>query len=1206
MTHSERMSLPYLFCSRCIRRALQLLCIALPLFWGAAASAQLENTGVVSGNIYDAEGAVVPNATVTLTSNERGQTTTQVANAKGEYLFTAVAVGTYTIKITALSFASVVGNNIIVDSDKNVRFDGKLNPASVEATVTVEASSNTVDTRSATIGVLLDNTLVQNLPIDGNNVVALAALLPGVSNVSAPTTFTGDTNGPVYNVSGSRSTQNLFLLDGAVWNNLYTNSGLNFPPPAALQEVSILLNNFKAQYGRNVGSVFNAITKSGTNQIHGVVYEYLQNTALNAYDYFSIPGVRKPQFISNQYGATMGGPIKRDKLFFFLSYQGLRVAQTAINGNSTGGISLANRGEDASGQLDLPCSSTGYFVGHDCFNLSDLAGPTDYTTTGSAKTLNNFVHNPLSPANTQSTPQVAITAFNAAYTQAGHTLLAGVNSPCVNLLQAALVQNATFVANNELPDECLNPVSKAIVDKYVPPATMGITTTYAQLPQRDEIGLVRIDYNVGHGHTVDARYYQTAVSDAITRGNANSVVSYELDADKGNTHFGDIGDTWVIRPNMLNVLRLAYKRYYYFYTPTDHTTLADLGANFANYNSVSVLPSYPDLGAASQAVSSTVNEDIEANDNFTWTKGNHNFQVGVDYLRLQYENVSESAPAFSFGENYSEVFQGDEMLGLPSQAIFANSLNRSGIQHDYYFYAQDDWRITPKLTLDLGLRYELPLRYYQPKNQNTTFIPGYQSIIYPNAVPDLAFVGDPGIRRALIKNEYTDFAPRFGFAYDAFGNGRTSIRGGFGMFYDATNALTIGVGEPFHYIANYNYPSGGVSQPLLGQNPIPPNFNGTNPQFATPFSIFFPDANYRGSYTEAANFGFQQSISSRGMLELNYVLRLGRHQALPLDQNPSIYDCTGSYYQINPTLYCPTNTQAATQTASYIARSRYPGYNYGGSGVVDYNSIGTSNYNGLQVLYRQQATHGLTVTASFSYAKSMDEFSSGTTTASTTPQIDNLKSQYGPSDYDVKLTTGVGWVFAATKMTEGPRPLQVLLSGWTQSGIFNAQTGKPFSVTLTTDCAFTDEAGSSQRAQLAPGMTGTLPSNRHRVDKVNAWFNNIAPPAGCGSQNNNAAWLYPTPGTFSNQSRNDLRGPAFILTTLSAGRVFPLPLTQTTRLEFRADAINFFNTPNLANPNSSFPSTSGRDLEGVITKTVGSNTVGTNARRIQLSLKLIY
>jgi hypothetical protein len=1149
------------------------------------ATAQVASTGVVLGNITDSSGAAIMNAEVALTSTERGQTITTKSNQSGEYSFTSVAIGTYSITITAPSFGTVQGNNLIVESDANLRFDSKLVAASNE-TITVEALNNNVDTQSATIGVLLDNDLVHNVPLDGNNVVALAALLPGVSNVSAPTTFTGDTAGPVYNVSGARNTQNLFLLDGAIWNNFYTNSGLNFPPPDTLQEVSVLLNNFKAQYGRNAGSVFNAITRSGTNSIHGMLYEYLQNQMFNAQDYFDKEPAKQ---VSNQFGATIGAPLIRDKLFAYLAYQDLRLAQTALHLNTIG-FTMADRGLDANGN-PLPCSAAGLFPGHYCANLNDEAGNSQRT--GGIPTgppLSTFLANPLNAGNTTA-PSNVIIGLNTAWQVAGHT----GTSPCVTLLEGALAKSNSLL-NGEFPVECINPVMATILQRYIPipnrPNPAGFvanTLTTAPLPKNDYNGLARIDYNAGPGHRIDARYYQTSVNDAVNR---NGVANYEIDAEKAGIHFGDLVDTWSIRPNILNVARAAYKRYDFFYTPTDHTTLADLGADFQNYNSVPVLPALVFLGSAAQAVTSTTNEDVELVESLSWSKGNHNFQFGADYLRIQYQNVAEFAPSFTFSASNTNVSQGDELLGLPYSATVQNQLNRSGIQHDYYFYAQDDWRITRKLTLNIGLRYELPLRYYQPKGRDTTFINYYQSVIFPNAVPDLAFVGDPGIRRSLIKNEYTDLAPRFGFALDVFGNGRTSVRGGGGLFYDATNALTIGVGEPYNYQNVISYPVGGISEPLLGQPAVPENYTGKNPQFLTPFSIFFPDANYRSSYTEAYNIGIQQSIGRGGTFETDYVLRLGRHQAIPLDQNPAIYDCSGAYFQINPALYCPAT--GANTPASYAARVRYPGFNYGGTGVVDYMSIGTSNYNGLQVLYRQRATRGLTITSSFSYAKSMDLFSNGQVTTSFVENVDDVSTEYGPSDYDVKFTTAVGWAFLPVKFESTSRLARALLSGWTQSGTFSAQSGKPFSVRSTTDFTYRDEGNANQRAQLEPGKTGTLPNNRSRAAKIAEWFDTTP-----------GVWAPQPSGTFSNEHRNQLRGPGFILTNMSVGRAFPIGFRQM-KLQFRADGIDVFNTPNLSQPANQLGTQSGVDQEGEILSTTGSNTVGTNARRLQFSLKLQY
>jgi len=265
-----------------------MVCVTTMMAFSAGrAMAQAQNTGTVAGNVTDAQGAVVANATITLTANGEGRVSTIKTTKKGEYLFSDVPVGQYTLKVTAPTFEGYVVNNVQVDADANIREDAHMVPGSVDASVVVEAEGTMIDTRAATIGTLIDPKFVEGLPIDGENIVSLAALLPGVTNVSAPTTFTSDTGGPTYSVSGSRGNQNLFLFDGIVWNNSFYNTGLNYPPRLALEEVSVLLNNYKAQYGRNSGSIFNALTRRGTNQVHGNLWWYYQNAAFNAADYIT-------------------------------------------------------------------------------------------------------------------------------------------------------------------------------------------------------------------------------------------------------------------------------------------------------------------------------------------------------------------------------------------------------------------------------------------------------------------------------------------------------------------------------------------------------------------------------------------------------------------------------------------------------------------------------------------------------------------------------------------------------------------------------------------------------------------------------------------------------------------------------------------------------------------------------------------------------
>jgi hypothetical protein len=256
---------------------LALLLLTFGLFCPNA-GAQAQNDGTVTGRITDSQGKIVPFATITLTSQGQGRVVSLQSNSVGEYVFNSLPVATYTLKVMAPNFADYVVEEISVHAAESVIINPVLKLGSVDVSVTVTAGSAAIDTRSATVGVIIDHALVDNLPVDGNNVVMMAALLPGVTDINAPTTFTSNTAGPVYNIAGSRNNQNLMLLDGSIWNNLYNNTGLNYPPSDDLQEVSIQINSYKAEYGRNVGSVFNVITRSGSNTMHGSLWEYFQNS----------------------------------------------------------------------------------------------------------------------------------------------------------------------------------------------------------------------------------------------------------------------------------------------------------------------------------------------------------------------------------------------------------------------------------------------------------------------------------------------------------------------------------------------------------------------------------------------------------------------------------------------------------------------------------------------------------------------------------------------------------------------------------------------------------------------------------------------------------------------------------------------------------------------------------------------------------------
>jgi hypothetical protein len=1184
-------------------------------------AAQTQNTGTVSGNVNDAQGGIVLGATAVLVSNDQNAKTTVTVNERGEYLFPQVAPGVYTLTVTAATFEKFVADSINVNAGENIRIDATLTRGSSSETVTVEAPATTIDTRSATIATVIDPELVNNLPVDGENVVALAALLPGVTNVNAPTTFTSDTGGPTYNVSGARNNQNLFLLDGILWNNVYYNTGLNFPPHYMLQEVSVQLNNYKAQYGRNVGSVFNAVTKSGSNLIHGELWDDVQNTMFDAADYFT---QHNPHIVENNFGATVSGPIKRDKLFFLLGYSALKGTNEVATKTQT--PTLSERGLSAPG-VQRPCVSA-VFQGQYCATfLEDFQNTSSYAgaVAGTAG-----LRNPLYANNSN----INVTSeLNSTYAAQGGT----GTSPCISTLSSALVLNKEFLPNAELPAVCFNPVSTNVLAKYLPlpnsPSGTGglpYTNTFTRQPQSNQAGFARFDYIRG-AHTVGARFYKTETSDTtsngaiVSAGTTPGVSSYEPDANSAGITAGILDDRWVLSPNLLNTFLAGYKRYVYKTVPTDPTTLIGLGGNFTDPG-VPVLPRFEatnrfQLGSSLSPYSYSVNSSLEADESLLYTRGHHTMQFGAQYLNLNYIHRFDQTPLLESEVQNTEVSSADFLLGLPYQVTVGNSTNYSAVDNAFYFYVQDDWRASARLTLNLGLRYELPKPWYQPDGQSVTFVPGYQSYRFPNTPSSFAYQGDPGIPNSIIKTNYTNLAPRFGLAYDTFGNGRNVIRAGFGIFYDTLNANTVGVGAPYHYAATLQQGPGSFSQPLLGAPQVPANYSGpSSAQFVLPYAVNFADANVTQPYTEAVNIGFQQKVAA-ATLEFYYVGKFGRHQIIPYDLNPAIYDCSGSYYLSNPALYCPApkGSNISSANTTYSQRVKYPGFGYGGQGIVDNNTVGTSNYNGLQIIYKQRSHKSLSTVISYTYSRSLDDQSSGTTNIAALPLTPQVNTNYGPSDFQATHVLNAGWVLAFPIIAGGSKFERGVLNGWQFGGIFNARTGNPFNPILSGDQSGTDER--PQRPSLNPGYTikdVVLPSNRHRAAKVAEWYNvPLAVAAGtpnsntCSSTETFVGPLNPCPGLGYTGaiSRNSLYGPAFIETDFNLRREFDLN-ERGTRLELRADAFNVFNTPNLANPLISLAlntAASANINAGQIISTVGKNaSLGSNGRHLQLVVILHY
>jgi hypothetical protein len=1193
--------------------------------------AQAQNTGSIFGTVVDPTGAVISGATVTLTNTSNGAERVVTSNKNGEYSLQDIAVGSYVMSVTAEGFETYVAEDLQVDADSNSKIPVKLTIGAKGETVTVEEGGTTVDARSATLGSLIDNKMVEDIPIDGRNVVAMAGLLPGVSEVNAPTQATNDTAGPTYSAGGGRNTQNLMLFDGLMWNNLFFNSGVNYPSPNALQEISILLNNYKAQYGRNAGSVFNVITRSGTNTIHGAVWDYFHNQYFDAQDYLNpLPTLKAPEDNINQFGFTVGGPIKRDKIFFFGALQEilshLQNVGYAVNSQGAAERGFAsnadyytNRSQVLAGNTNAytrACTSPGPFAGMMCANFAQ-----DIVTNNNGNYVLGSFANPMdiTPSGNGASPAVAVNQIQTAWTDAGNS----GQSPCISELQNQAnvwAGNNNFVVNYtppgsntpqqlsttkssttetylpfaEIPVNCLNPVTAAMLAKYVPLPSVThngrvSSVSYAAQPKHDTNVLARVDWMVNSRHTIDMRYNLISGYDRTAPGvnsASTGVANYEIDYDTVTSNFGNIGDTWVITPNIVNVIRAGYKRYENITTPTDGSTWNTFNPGgpegYFSEPGVPVLPAISlgssnyGFGAAgagggvsNQAWSDHVNEDIEIMEQLSWTRGKHNFQFGGNFLRLQYNNNQDYPGQMSFGTSFTNLAIGDYALGTLGNVRANSPLQQGGVQHNIFSYAQDDWRATSRLTVNYGVRYELPFQWYQPSGYSSTFIPGHQSTVFPGAIGGLAFPGDSGVLSSLVPTDFNGLVPRIGFAYDLKGDASFLIRGGFGMFFDAVNANVIGVGEPFYYQYYTLYPVGGASDPLLltagttARETLPSGYNKANPLFQAPYSLFFPDRNFRTPYVMAYNLGFQYKVPHGGTLEANYVGRFARKLTVAYDQNPAIAECSGGYYNANPNVYapstCPFINGAAGGAANSSAgstqqRLRYTQFNYGGAGLVDFASIGMSSYNALQVQYHQRGGKKLTLQASYTYSKSIDIQSNGRISAgqtSSVPNPFNVNTERGLSDNDARHMFALGWVYSLPILHGGTTVERNILNNWKFSGSYQARTGNPFTVYINQDAALDGEG--SQRAELVPGMNPVLPSNRHRAQKVNEWFNVDA-------------FTYPMTGTFSKVHRNSFTGPAYINTNFALGRDFPMNHLRTgMRLNFRAEALNVFNTPNLLN-----------------------------------------
>jgi len=1044
---------------------------------GAGALLFGQGVGSIHGVVTDPSDLPISNASVQAKMVERGLVRTARTNESGSFILPSLPVGTYIVLVEQPGFKHTRREGIELTANENVRVDARLELGGVAEQVSVIESAPPVDVRSSVIGLLVDSRRVMDLPINGRNIIGLAQMLPGVAEVRAPQTFTGDRDGPTVAVGGSRPNQNLFLFDGAHHNALFRNTGLNFPPPDALQEVKVLTNSFSAEYGRNAGAVFNVVSKSGTNQVHGSLWEFYRNQKLNARNFFA-PS-RKPQLNQNQFGAAAGGPIRKNQLFVFGSYEGLRIRPEALSATA--------------------------------FPLTEAERRGDFSSSRTA------VRDPLT------------------------------NQP---------------FPNNLIPPTRVDTVAGNVLSRNLMPLPNLPNNQLQQVfprPQDNDQFLVRLDYNLGR-HTIDGRYNYDHATSVQTTG---QVPSYTNSTEAFRDQNVTIGDTMVITPRLLNQVRASFHRLYISSALSNPFHISDLGGNFPRFGPTSppnlVISGRVTLGGTTNMNPGVANETLQIGDSLTWSAGSHSLKAGFDLHKSRYLNYTEvrTMGAFTFSGQLTGNAAADFLIGRPSSMEVSTPVReQGGKQTSTYYYIQDDWKLHPRLTLNLGLRYELPLPWYHPNNFWGTLIPGRQSQVIPNAPLGLLFPGDPGIPRGLVPTDKNNLAPRFGFAWDPFGRGRTSIRGAYGIFYETMNADIIqNEGQPFSYTFTIPTPFS-LTDPLRGQAPIPLTTDLRNPLFVGLQQISYPDPTLRTGYVQQFNLNVQQQAARNLVVQVGYVGRTARKLMLALSSNPAVYRPGATLGNINQRRLLP---------------------DFGNNRII--STPANAAYHSLQLEVNKRFSGGFSVQGAYTFSRSID-MASGITTglAAAPPNLFDLRSQWSLSDFHSKHITSLSWIWDLPGGGIRSRTLRALAHGWQANGLVSLRSGRPINVLTGRDDAL------SGTTNQRPDVIGEhrLSGDRSRGEKIQNWFSR-------------PAFAFPAPGVYGNVGRNALIGPAAANVNIGVFKDYILPGREGLRLQLRSEFFNLFNSVSLGTPEARLSAAS-----------MGLITSAAEARVIQFALKILF
>ncbi|HYX29788.1 MAG TPA: carboxypeptidase regulatory-like domain-containing protein [Pyrinomonadaceae bacterium] len=1077
-------------------RAIQFAVMALLLSIPAAVMAQV-TTATLVGTVTDPSGSKVTGAMVIVRNLDTGLSRTVTTNDEGDYRIEFLPTGKYSVEVTYTGFKKALMSDVVLQVNETSRVDIALAVGQVSETVTIsETATPAVNTSTSEIARTIESAEIASLPLVERNVYTLLDLTPGVqsNNNGVATASTGTStfilgypeqrtliNGGTDGGTGSVN----YYLDGGINMTNLRNTGNILPNPDAIQEFKVQTNSYNAEYGRYASGVINVITKSGSNLFHGSVFEYIRNHKFNANDWGST--LAKAPYHRNQFGGTLGGPIKKDKAFFFFSYAGLR-------------------------------QSTSTF-------LSGARVPTALERTG------NFTASATKPTDPAT--------------------------------------NGPFVCNGVQNVICPNrqdPVAMNIINKYIPNSNVTLSNGNAgwqgniATPYNFNEYLGKADYQLNQAHRLNVSYFNTGGTSRTRGGSGNLPWSFQ--DSTWRQHSVNASDVWILSADKINQVWLTFSRNFGGRINTPTISLTDLGSQFTiqgtpNLPQITVT-GYFTLGQQIGGPTAGTNF-YSARDIFSWIKGEHSLKIGgeVSLNKDIQQTLLNNYGVFTFNANSTARVAGggvtaaagnafaDFMIGIPSAV--SQDAPVTGYTNSWYtaVFVQDDFKAHPRVTLNLGLRWDVQTAPTDPLNRVVNYEPGRKSAVIPTAPTGALFYGDPGVERAGIPTSYTHFSPRIGFAWDVAGDGKTSIRGAAGLFYGSISGNewnTMTNFQPFSTrltFTNINQKTNAQGVPL-GATLVNPynNFVGGNPfpykgTFTTGGGLFPVASDFKWPYTFQFNIGVQRQLTRSLVVGAAYVDT--ESHALPFARD------------VNYPVLTPT---ATTSGANVLARRPNPAF----GAVLELDSDQYASYHGLQITSAMRMSQHVMFNAFYTESRTNSSVQLyNSTTQGGAQNFSKLYEDYGAGDTDQHHVFSMSLTYKPDYFSKDSHAaLRAIFNGWSLSPIIKIRSGLPFTVTNGNVDANLD-GNTNDRAQLI--------GDPHLDNPTAArWFNTAA-----FAQNPVVTGV----ATDGNSPRNFLYGPGYWTVDLGLSRDFHL--TERVGLHFRAEATNAFNHVNLGQPNASVP-----------------------------------